>query len=85
MSRKLKLLEKAWNNSKGLTFDELCRLAEYAGFVLKKQKGSHKTFKHPDIRNRLDSIITIQKGKNGEAKAYQVTRLLELIDKYTLM
>lgn len=85
MPRRVKLLENAQNNPKGLTFDEICRLAEYAGFVLKRQTGSHKTYKHPDIRNRLDSIITIQKGKNGEAKAYQVTRLLELIDRYNLM
>ena len=86
MSRKLKLLEKAWNNSNGLTFDELCRLAEYAGYGFERQRGtSHRVHKNPSIQDKLYQLLNIQRGKNGEAKQYQVKQLLEMIEKYDLM
>ncbi len=85
MSRRVKLYEKALRNPKGLTFDELCRLAEYAGFSFARQKGSHKTYKNPEIPDRLDQQITISSGKHGEAKRYQVADLLDIIEKYHLI
>ncbi len=85
MSRQVKLYEKALRNPKGLAFDELCRLAEYAGFSFARQKGSHKTYKNTEIHDRLDQQITISSGKHGEAKPYQVRDLLDLIEKYDLI
>ncbi len=85
MSRRVKLFGKALNNPKGLSFDELCRLAEYAGFSFARQKGSHKTYKNPEIPDRLDQQITICSGKHGEAKRYQVDDLLGIIEKYDLI
>ena len=85
MSRQVKLYEKALRNPKGLAFDELCRLTEYAGFSFARQKGSHKTYKNPEIPDRLDQQITISSGKHGEAKPYQVRDLLDLIEKYDLI
>ena len=85
MSRQVKLYERALNNPKGLTFNELCRLAEYAGFSLARQKGNQKTYKNPEIPDRLDQQITISSGKHGEAKRYQVDDLLGIIEKYDLI
>ena len=84
MTRREKLYEKALNNPKGLSFDELCRLAEYAGFDFKRQKGSHRIYKHPEIHG-IEQTINIQEWKNGEAKPTQVRNLLDLIDKYRLI
>lgn len=84
MTRREKLYEKALNNPKDLSFDELCRLAEYAGFGFKRQKGSHRIYKHPEIPG-IEQTINIQEWKNGEAKPTQVRNLLDLIDKYRLI
>ena len=85
MTRRLKLYEKALNNPKGLRFEELIRLANYAGFTLERQSGSHQKYKNPDIPDMLDQQITISPGKHGEAKPYQVRNLLELIEKHNLI
>ena len=42
MSKKEKLLLKARNNPKGLTFDEFCRLLRDGGWVQDHQTGSHQ-------------------------------------------
>jgi hypothetical protein len=69
-----KLLEKARVNPAGLTFREACRLAECHGFAHARTRGSHHTFKHP----RLAQRINLQSVR-GAAKPYQVKQLLAAI------
>lgn len=38
------------------SFDDLCRLAEKAGFVFSRQEGSHKIYKHPNILWDIQNI-----------------------------
>ncbi len=86
MSRAVKLYRKAQNNPKGLTFDELCRLAEYAGYNFERQSGtSHRIYKNPNVKDMHDQTISIQEGKYGEAKAYQVRDLISIIESHDLL
>lgn len=71
-----KLLAKVRNSPSGITFDELCRLADRSGFVFRRQGGSHKVYKH----KIHGMIMNFQPDRNGMAKAYQVKQLLEFID-----
>jgi predicted RNA binding protein YcfA (HicA-like mRNA interferase family) len=70
------LLAKARNNPKGLRFDELCALAECAGFFFGRQKGSHLIYK----RNGYKEHINLQRTKDGKAKPYQVRQVLNHIE-----
>ena len=54
-------------------------MAEYHGFVYKRQKGSHVIMKHTD-----KSIFMNFLDKDGEAKPYQVKQLLEAIEEHNL-
>lgn len=71
-----KLLDKARNSPSGITFDELCRLADKSGFRFRRQAGSHKIYKHP----AHGVMMNFQPDKNGMAKSYQVKQLLDFID-----
>lgn len=80
MTKKEKLFSKAKNSPGGLTFNELCRLAELAGFVFRNQSGSHKIYKHP----ATGEMMNLQPyGKH--AKKYQVMQLLDVINKHGLI
>ena len=70
-----KLLDKARISPSGVTFDELCRLADNNGFRFRRQAGSHKIYKHP-----RGTMMNFQPDKNGMAKTYQVKQLLNFID-----
>lgn len=70
------LLAKARNNPKGLRFDEVCSLAECAGFFFDRQKGSHLIYKRHGYREH----INLQRTKDGKAKPYQVRQVLNQID-----
>ncbi len=67
---------------KSLPFAELCRLAEDAGFVRDRHKGSHTIYKHPDyildMRLRPSDRMNFQPNDN-KAKPYQVAELVEFI------
>jgi len=86
MSSWSKLLNKAQNQPTNLRFDELCEceLAQLAGFEPKRQRGSHDWFKHPSISDFRDAGISLQRGRDGKAKVYQVTQLLNKIEYYGL-
>jgi len=73
-----KLLERARNSPSGITFDELCRLADKHGFIFRRQSGSHKIYKHPLHR----AMMNFQPDQNGMAKTYQVKQLLDFIDNH---
>ncbi len=84
MGRWEKLLAKARTAPTNVTFEEVCRLAEMAGFIRKRSSGSHVWFRHPEIPDGRDAGISLQEGKNGKAKAYQVRQLLARVDDYCL-
>ncbi|MBD2532730.1 type II toxin-antitoxin system HicA family toxin [Nostoc flagelliforme FACHB-838] len=79
MSKKRKLLEKVFSNSKNIQFNELVTLVEAFGFSLSRVNGSHHIFTNPDI----PELVNLQNRK-GEAVPYQVRQFLILIEKYGL-
>ena len=79
MGKKEKLFERAKVSAKNYKFRDLIKLAEYHGFVYKRQKGSHVIMKHTD-----KSIFMNFQDKDGEAKPYQVKQLLEAIEEHKL-
>lgn len=75
-----KLLAEAQASPSGLTFEELCALAECNGFVFKRQKGSsHRMYGHPSLQPNDGGFMNFQSDK-GNAKAYQVRQLLRAIE-----
>lgn len=75
MSRCTKLLEKARESPTNITVSELRRLAECYGFILARTRGSHFNYKVPFRKQTL----SLQDGRDGKAKRYQVQQVLELI------
>jgi hypothetical protein len=50
-----------------------------AGFVFKKTRGSHRTYRHAGVIELLNF-----QDDNGKAKPYQVRQLLKIIEAYEL-
>jgi len=71
MTRREKLLARAMNNPKDLSFGEFQTLLHQAGWTLDHQKGSHQIWYSPQ-RYRLP----IQEGRSGKAKGYQIEQFL---------
>ena len=76
-----KLYERAKRSPNNFSFRDLCRLMEGVGYELKRIKGSHQVFLHP-VTGRAFSV---QEGRNGQAKAYQVTQVVDTIEYYALL
>jgi len=83
MSKKDKILKKAKDSPENLTFNELCSLAEHAGFKFRNQTGSHKIFKHPTIKKMLN--LQPDKNDKSKAKKYQIKQLVTYIEDFNLM
>jgi hypothetical protein len=85
MSRKDKLYAKALSSPADIKFNDLCKLAELVGFILRrtvKNGGSHNHhYRHPTTKG----IMTFQPDKHGKANAYQVRQLLKHIEEHELM
>lgn len=75
-----KILQKALSSPNNLRFSEARALAEGCGFQLSRVKGSHHIFAHSEIQE----LVNLQE-VSGQAKAYQVRQLLQLVEKYNLM
>lgn len=75
------LLDQARSRPSGLRFTELCRLCECAGLVLARSRGSHRIYRR---ESPSAFSLSVQEGKHGEAKPYQVRELLGLIDLHGL-
>jgi len=71
MTKTRKLLLRAGNNPRGLSFSEFQTLLAQSDWTLDHQRGSHQIWYSP-TRFRL----SIQEGKNGKAKGYQVEQFL---------
>lgn len=78
--KKRKILEKVRSGSKNIRFDEFVALLEGFGFILKRTKGSHHVFTHPQIPRPFP----IQPKGNRQAKPYQIRQFLALIEQYNL-
>ena len=74
MGRCEKLHARALRNPAGLRFEELCYLAECVGFEFSRQRGSHRIYRHFELRK----TISFQ-NHQGEGKPYQVRQLLQII------
>lgn len=74
-----KILQKALASPNNLRFTEVRALAEVYGFKLSRIKGSHHIFVHPEIQE----LVNLQE-VSGQAKAYQVKQLLQLIERYNI-
>jgi predicted RNA binding protein YcfA (HicA-like mRNA interferase family) len=71
MTKREKLLAQAINNPRGLSFVDFQTLLHQAGWELDHQTGSHQIWYSP-----TGYRLTIQKGKSGRAKGYQVEQFL---------
>jgi predicted RNA binding protein YcfA (HicA-like mRNA interferase family) len=74
-----KLLQKAWQNRKGLRFSEFKKLCEHFGFELRLNSGGHLCYKR---HTPPKYTLTIQPAKDGKAKPYQVRQLTDFVDSY---
>lgn len=71
MTKHKKLLSRAMNNPKDISFGEFQTLLRQAGWTFDHQKGSHQIW-YSTKRYRL----SIQEGKGGKAKGYQIEQFL---------
>ena len=76
---KRKLLEKIYNNTKNVKFNDFIVIVKSFGFYETRSKGSHFIYRN-DIINEW---INLQ-NKNGEAKPYQINQFFSLVEKYGL-
>ena len=70
-----KLLQKAKTSNKNFGFDDLCKLAELAGFEFVRSKGSPVMYRH----SSMSQMMNFQ-NYEGKAKPYQIKQLLYAIE-----
>jgi hypothetical protein len=78
VSRTAKIIEQMRRSPQNVRFDDLAKVCtEHFGDP--RQEGtSHKVYKTPW---HCDPRVNIQRGKDGNAKAYQVRQVLDAIDR----
>jgi predicted RNA binding protein YcfA (HicA-like mRNA interferase family) len=65
------------NPAQIISFREFERLLDAAGFVLKRRKGSHRSYRH----SLIPKVLTVQ--PNGkDAERYQVDEFIGMIEEY---
>jgi predicted RNA binding protein YcfA (HicA-like mRNA interferase family) len=74
MTRIAKLYARFLANPRGHSFREFEQLVGAFGFVELRQRGSHRTFRHPA---RIDLLVIQPRGK--DAKDYQVREFLDMV------
>ncbi len=72
-------MQKALNSPNNLRFADVRTLVEAFGFRLSRVSGSHHIFTHDSVRE----LLNLQEVR-GQAKAYQVRQLLQLVERYNL-
>ena len=75
MTKREKLLAKARNHPKGLEFAEFETLLRQCGWVYEHQSGSHRIW-----RSLTNAVLSIQEGRDGKAKGYQVEQFLKHVE-----
>tara|TARA_R110000868_G_scaffold380784_5_gene647062 strand:+ start:1231 stop:1467 length:237 start_codon:yes stop_codon:yes gene_type:complete len=77
MSKNEKLALAIRNSPKTVRFDDACRMAKLLGFRHSHTKGSHKMYA------RLgESLMLNFQNRDGYIYPYQVSQLIEMMDKY---
>lgn len=71
MTKQEKLLAKAINNPRGLSFSDFQALLRQSGWIFDHQTGSHQIWYSP-----RGARLSIQEGRDGKAKGYQVEQFL---------
>ncbi|HVQ08817.1 MAG TPA: type II toxin-antitoxin system HicA family toxin [Allosphingosinicella sp.] len=80
MAKLAKLYAKLVQSPKQIiTFRDFERMIAAFGFVLKRERGSHKSYRHPRVRE----VLTVQPvGKDAEP--YQVRRFMDIVAEFGL-
>lgn len=71
MTKREKLIARAQNNPRGLSFEDFRTLLRQSGWVFDHQTGSHQIWYSPQ-----GCRLSIQ-SRGGQAKAYQVEQFLK--------
>ncbi len=79
MNRRKLLKKLAQGDYRNVPFMDMVSLITGFGFILRRTRGSHHIFSHPD----LPELINLQ-DVAGEAKPYQIRQFLRLIEKYNI-
>ncbi len=74
-----KVLEEMLGGSRNVRFSDMRGLVEAFGFTLKRVRGSHHIFIHPDV----PELVNLQE-IGGQAKPYQIRQFLKLVEEYNL-
>ena len=74
-----KILEKALNTPQNIRFADAIKLAEAFGFQLARIRGGHHILK----RQGVPELLNFQSVR-GQAKAYQIKQMLEIVETYNL-
>lgn len=75
MTRIAKLYARFDANPRGQPFRDFIRLILACGFIELRQRGSHRSFRHP----ARDDLLVVQP-KGTDAKDYQVREFLAMVD-----
>lgn len=80
MSRAAKLYDSLLANPRRVVpFRDFIGLVEAFGFVLKRQRGSHRIYRHP----ACPLLLNLQP-RGSDAKDYQVSLFLRYVEEYRL-
>ena len=71
-----RLLQTIRRNPRNTRFGDFCKAMEAVGFILDRQKGSHKVYEHHGTKETM----VVQPRKDGHAKPYQVRQFVALVD-----
>lgn len=78
MNKKVYDAVKSGKSDNNIDYNDFVNLILALGFVLRRQNGSHKIFKHKA------GHFMVTQPDGGKAKGYQVKDLRELINKFGL-
>lgn len=67
------------DGSRNIRLADFERLLQAFGFIFDQQNGSHRIWLHHDARLRMNVQL-----RSGEAKAYQIHQLAELVEAHRL-
>jgi predicted RNA binding protein YcfA (HicA-like mRNA interferase family) len=79
MNRRKLLKKLAQGELRNVAFTDIVALVSGFGFTLRRTRGSHHIFAHPNI----PELINLQEVA-GEAKPYQIRQFLCLVEKYNI-
>jgi predicted RNA binding protein YcfA (HicA-like mRNA interferase family) len=80
MNRRKLIKKLAHGDLRNVAFADMVSLVTGFGFTLRRTRGSHHIFAHPDI----PELINLQ-DVAGETKPYQIRQFLRLIEKYNII